>query len=246
MADEGRRINSVAPLANVLALSTLIERVQNRGVGLPGMACFYGPSGYGKTTAATWCANRHNAYQVQVKSVWTTRSFCEAVVRDIGLTPGRTVAHMVDQISREMAITARPLLIDEADHLVKKSLIEIVRDIYESSGGAVILIGEEQMPVKLQQWERVHGRMLDWVAAQPADDDDARHLALIYCPGVQLSDQLILRVSEVSRGSIRRISVNFDLIYEHARTRNLKRVGMGDIDGINLFTGQAPAIRRGL
>lgn len=42
-------------------------------------------------------------------------------------------------------------------------MVEIARDIYEGSGSPVILIGEEHLPKKLEQWEHVHGRMLDWV-----------------------------------------------------------------------------------
>ena len=32
---------------------------------------------------------------------------------------------------------------------------------------AIVLIGEELLPQKLQAWERFHGRILDWVAAEP-------------------------------------------------------------------------------
>ncbi len=245
MAQEARRINSVAPLANVEALSTLIDRVQNRGVGLPGMACFYGHSGHGKTTAATWCANRYKLIQVQVASVWRQKFFCEAVIREMGLKPEGTVAHMVDQIAKGLAETDGALLIDEADHLVKHGLIEIARDIYEKSGSPVILIGEEQMPQKLQQFERVHNRMLDWVRAEPADVADTRHLARIYCPDVLLSDQLIQHVAEVSHGKHRRICVNFDALYEHARTHHLHELGLDQARQVALKTGLPPQARKG-
>ena len=50
---------SIAPLRNVAALISLVERVQDRSMGLPGMAVFYGPSGWGKTTA-TSCSAKSN------------------------------------------------------------------------------------------------------------------------------------------------------------------------------------------
>ena len=86
--------NSVAPLRNVGALVELIDRVQKRGHGLPGMATFYGPSGYGKTTAAIYAANKYRAYQVQVKSAWTAKKLCTAILQDQGLQPARTIADM--------------------------------------------------------------------------------------------------------------------------------------------------------
>ncbi len=60
--------NSVAPLRNVSNLVARIDRVHNRAYGLPGMACFYGVSGYVKTTAATYVTNKFRANVVQVKS----------------------------------------------------------------------------------------------------------------------------------------------------------------------------------
>lgn len=244
MTQDSRLYNSVAPLANVVALVELIMRVQNRGAGLPGMAVFYGPSGYGKTTSAVYAANKFQAYSVQVKSVWTKKKLCEAILTDLGIHPARTIADMVDQIAEEIARTGRPLLIDEADQLVGRGMIEIVRDIYESSGSAVILIGEEQLPKTLQQWERVHGRMLDWVPAEPGTIDDVSHLAPIYCRGVTLSDDLKEHLLHTSNRSIRRICVNLDRVLEFARTRGLKTVSLADWGKGAFFTGHAPAPRR--
>jgi len=60
--------NSVAPLRNVAALMELLERVMNRTPGLPGMATFHGFSGYGKSFAAMYAANKYRAYLVQEKA----------------------------------------------------------------------------------------------------------------------------------------------------------------------------------
>ena len=51
-------------------------------------------------------------------------------------------------------------MIDEADYLVSRHMIEVIRDIYESSRATIILIGEEMLPQSLTRWERVHNRML--------------------------------------------------------------------------------------
>lgn len=244
MTDQPRLYNSVAPLANVAALVALIERVQTRSISLPGMACYYGPSGFGKSTAAVYAENRFNAYQVQVKSAWTRKKFCQAVLLEMGLTPAATIGDMVDQIAAHLAITNRPLLIDEADHLVSRRMVEIVRDIYEGSNSPVILIGEELLPQKLKTWERVHGRMLDWVAAQPGTLADVGHLAPIYCPGIALGDDLKRALLAASGASIRRVCVNLDRVSEFARVRGLDRIGLEDWGARDFFTGTAPAPRK--
>lgn len=244
MKDNDALYGSIAPLRNVRAMAELINRVKHRAHGLPGMACFYGPSGYGKTSAAIFAANRFGAYHVQVKSCWTRKKLCEAILKDLALQPARTIADMVDQIAEALAASDRPLLIDEADHLVAKGMIEIVRDLHEASGATVILIGEEQLPFKLQQWERVHGRMLDWVGAEPATLDDVRHLAGIYCQGVELDGALAQRILDESRASIRRISINLERVSEFARIQGADRVTGEAFASKPFFTGVAPAPRR--
>ncbi|MFZ5749888.1 MAG: AAA family ATPase [Pseudomonadota bacterium] len=246
MADGPGVFNNVAPLRNVAALVALIERVQSRSFGLPGMATFYGPSGFGKTTAAVFAANRFQAFHVQVKSAWTTKKLTSAILTDLGVRPDRTVADMIDQISGELARSGLPLIIDEADHLVTRGVVEVVRDIYESSGATIVLIGEEGLPQKLQKWERVHGRMLDWVAAQPGDAADVTHLARIYAPGIEIAPDLREHLLQVSARSIRRICINLDRLAEFARTRGLTSVGLADWGRGDFFSGEAPHPRRDL
>ena len=151
---------------------------------------------------------------------------------------------MVDQIGEELALSGRPLLVDEADFLVQKRMVEVVRDIYESSGAAIILIGEEHLPGKLKAWERVHGRMLDWVAAQPASLADAKHLTGLYCPGIEIEPDLLAKLHEASSGSVRRICVNLDRIRELARTQGQIKVGKAEWGVRTFFQGTPPHARR--
>lgn len=244
MLDDTPTYGSIAPLRNVRALSELIERVQARFDGLPGMACFHGPSGYGKTSAAAFAVNRFGAHHVQVKSCWTRKKLCEAILKDLGVQPARTIADMVDQIAESLLRSGRPLLIDEADHLVDQKKIELVRDIHESSAATVILIGEEQLPIKLLQWERVHGRMADWVAAEPATLNDVGHLVPIYSRGVGLDVDLQERLLDESRASMRRIAINLGRVREFGLRMGKKQVGLADFAGERFFSGEAPAPRR--
>lgn len=236
--------NTLAPLRNVTLMNALVERVMNRAPGLPGMATFHGFSGYGKTSAATYAAVKHHCYHIQVKSVWTQKHLCEMILLALGIQPERTISRMVDQIGCELALSGRPLLIDEADYLIQKRMIEVVRDIYESSAAAIVLIGEENLPGKLKPWERVHGRMLDWVAAQPASLSDARHLTGHYCPGVAVEQELLAELHTASAGSVRRICVNLDRIRELAKTEGLSSVGAEQWGDRGFFRGTPPNARR--
>lgn len=234
---------TTAPLQNVALCNDALERAMNRPAHLPGLVCFYGPSGWGKSTAAAYVANKHRAYYVECKSSWTKKALLLAVLKEMGVAPAKTLYEMVDQISEQLVLSGRPLIIDEMDHIVTKKATEVVRDVYEGSNAAILLIGEEMLPAKLREWERFHNRMLSWVPAQPCDMDDVRHLAGLYCREVAIADDLLTRIQEVSRGAARRIAVNIEEVRQAGLTEGWDQVDLATWGERSLYSGDAPKRR---
>jgi hypothetical protein len=234
---------SIASTTNVRRFDELIERVLGRTTGLPGLGVFYGPSGDGKSWAATRAGNKSRAHYIAVKSAWTRKSLMSALVTEMGLSGGHTVAEMLDVIAEELTRSQRPLIIDEADYLVSHSMIELIRDIYETSGSTIVLIGEENLPVKLQKWERVHGRVLMWQPTMPCDLSDVRMLAAKYVEGVELDRPLMEAVLKAAAGSTRRVCVSLDRIDAFARRDNRKKVSLADWGDREFYTGNPPLRR---
>lgn len=219
------------------------ERALQRPGHLPGLVVFYGPSGYGKSWAATAVGNHSRAYYVECKSTWTKKYLAGAMLREMGLPGAGSIPELIERISHHLAETRRPLIVDEADFLVGRGMIELIRDIYMGSEGTIILIGEEMLPAKLEKTERVHGRVLDWIAAQPADLSDARHLARIYAPGLAIADDLLARIVGVGQGSVRRICVNIDRVREAALVDGLEAADLAWWGERELYSGRPPARR---
>ena len=63
---------------------------------------------------------------------------------------------MAEQVCEQLARSGRPLIVDELDKLVQKKSVELIRDLYEGSGAAILLIGEQQIPDKLAKIGRAH------------------------------------------------------------------------------------------
>lgn len=244
MTQSSHSHNTLAPLRNVMNFMAMVHRLEDRSHGLPGMGCFYGPSGFGKTMASIYAANSRRACLVQVLSAWTRKTLCEKILKDLGAEPARTVPSMVDQIGEILIQSNQPLIIDEADFLVKKKMIEIVRDIYEVSAVPVILVGEEKLPFKLQAWERINSRMLARVAAEPLDDDDFGHLLAIRCKKVKLEPDLQHAIKRASKGSARLMVNNFDLANLQADILGKTSVSLKDLPADQLHTGRPPEMRR--
>lgn len=240
-ADKGGGI--WAPLTNITLAANALGRAMERPANLPGIVSLYGPSGYGKSMSAAYCCNRFAGVYIECRSFMTKKMFLRQLLKDIGVRPGRDILEDFELAAEALQSTRRPLIIDEVDHIVEKNVLEIVRDLHEATRSATLLIGEEQLPRKLLRWERFHNRMLVWQPAQAANLDDARKLARFYAPSLDIADDLIKCVLDRSRGVVRRICVNIDMIRDHASKTGAKRVDLAAWDGREFYTGDAPARR---
>lgn len=243
MTDNLSPVNGVAQTANISLCDVALERALERTNSLPGMVCLYGPSGWGKSVAATYVATRRRAYYVQAKSVWTRKHMLTAILHEMSLQPAGTIPQMLDQAAEELAMSGRPLIIDEMDHIVARNAVELVRDIYESSQAPILLIGEEMLPTKLKKWERFHGRVLSWVPAQPVTLEDARQLAPLYAPSIEIADDLLQQLVDRSGGSVRRVAVNLELVNDTASQMGVAAMDCAHWGRRDLYTGEAPKRR---
>lgn len=233
----------IAGITNVALCHQAISRAFDRENHLPGMSTFTGPSGLGKSVGACFVANKFDAIYVECKSVWTRKVFLKNILKAMGIKPATDMSEMVDQIAEEMALSNRPLIIDEFDHLVERNWVEIVRDIYEASQGTILLIGEEELPRKLMKWERFHGRILEFVSAQPVSMTDIEQLQQIYAKNIDIDKGLMEAIHKSSKGSARRACVNLDRIRELAHQMGTTTVTAADWGDRDFFTGEAPRRR---
>lgn len=232
---------TIAVLKNVAAAMVLLETLISRPTGLPGLGVMSGPSGFGKTIACQYAQNELGAIYIEARNFWSRKTFCEQLLVELGVPrPRGTIPNMMGEI---IAIVGnepdRPLIIDEADVLVDIKAIELVRDLYETTQVPILLVGEELLPQKLAEFERVHNRVLDWVLAEPCDADDTAALAAIICPKLTLSDDLLEQVRLQAEGRARRIVVSLHDVAQFARREGAASLDASTYSG-RLFTGAAP------
>lgn len=233
-----------APLKNVTALWTLVNRLQQRNDDLPGFGVFHGPPGFGKTKAAIYVYNKCQAPILTIGESWTRKKFLQKLLGELGESKTNgTVADLTEKAVLRLGENIdRPLLIDEADKAIDKGWIELIRELQDNSNTPIILIGEEELVSKLKPTPRVHDRVLDWVAAQPCDFDDTRKLAAAYAPTLQIGDDLLETVRIESGGVARRISTSIYHIREFAQTNGLTSLSCANYGG-RIHTGKAPVAR---
>lgn len=238
--------SGIANIRNIAQCYEAVSRTLQRNSLLPGISAFYGPSGFGKSTAANYVATKTNAFYVQVKSTYTKKAFAQALLREMSIPVPTTLSEMMELASAELAKTGRPLIIDEFDHLVHSSKVEMVRDLYEASQGTFLIIGEELLARKLEKWERFHGRVLNWVPALPSDLTDAIELSRIYAPSINIDREVLEQLIVAVRGSTRRVSTNLEMLHENALELGVKQVSSKELNLIlphGFVTGESPKPR---
>ncbi len=238
--------SGIADIRNIAQCYEAVNRTMKRNPLLPGISAFYGPSGFGKSTAANFVATKTNAFYVQVKSTYTKKAFAQALLREMSIPAPATLSDMMELASSELAKSGRPLIIDEFDHLLNGSKVEIVRDLYEASQGTFLIIGEEQLARKLEKWERFHGRVLNWVPALPTSVEDAFLLSQIYAPELSIQPEVIEQLVSVVRGSTRRVSTNLEMLNEQALENGVQHISLKELRNIlpnGFVTGESPKPR---
>ncbi len=232
---------SVAPLRNVQIMLKLADTLVKRNINLPGLGVFFGYSGLGKTVASNYVRNTMQAHLVEVRDYWTRKAFVEALLIALHVPkPTGTIATMMQQATRILGDDpSRLLIIDEADKLVDKNMIELVRDIHEEAHVPIILVGEELLPQKLEASERTHNRVLEWAMAELCDKSDVKALAQLFCPNVEVHCDLIEEIIRQTRGKARRIVTTLNKVAEQARNNGLEQINVAQFSG-SYFTGRAP------
>lgn len=232
--------SKIVPIKNVARLSDAGESLMRRAPGMPGMGLIHGETGYGKTTAVTWHSNRCNAAYVRAYALWTPASMLRAILKELGREARGSCALMMDDIVEALALSGRPLYMDEADYLIdSKQMTESLRDIHDMSTVPVILIGMGGIDQKLAHRKQLTGRVMQDVRFEKLDIEDAGLLASELAE-VELAPDLLEYVHQESCGSTRLVCVALSRIETYGKARGMARVTRSDWGKRPLFTGEAP------
>ncbi len=243
MTENAKPINTVAGVANVARLTQLIMLCRDRAYGVPGMGCFHGRAGLGKTSAGAYATMKFDAVHVEALPIGGVKGLLTMIVHECGMKPKSTTEAMMYQAFEHFGKTGRPLIVDEADKILTEKCVEVLRAIHDRTGVPLIFMGEEQLPQKLGAWERVQSRILQSVQAEPATLDDVRQMAAIYAQPVAVAQDVLAAVLAVSNGSLRNAVTNLAAIKQWAMTQGLQAVSMAEWGDTPFKTGEAPVPR---
>jgi len=225
-----------AKTKNVMAAFDAYQTVEQAAQeGSPAMALFSGQAGLGKTTAGAFLFVQADGILVRCLKSDTMGTLLERLAQDLGLDKRQRKADMINFIVRELALTGKPLFIDEADYLADKTeVLETIRDIYDLSGVPIVLIGYEHLQ-KIKRLPQLFGRISQHVQFQKADEEDISIMASELVEHTVIAPDLLQELLDASKGNFRRITTGLASIEKFAKSNSLNTIDADQWAGRQFF-----------
>lgn len=173
---------------NVKNFITLMNNLQGRADGVPGMALVYGEPGLGKTQAVLWWAAQNNAVFIRSTNLMSGRWLLEEIVEELGEVPYYRSSELFKQCTRQLKEDPRVIIVDEIDYLAADShAIETLRDIHDKANVPIVLIGMGQAEKKLMRYRHLYDRLSEILRFEPFTKKDVKDIIEQLCE-IQTTD----------------------------------------------------------
>lgn len=251
MAQQNSKANTARPRGGVAAIATFdlvaatLEQLTNRRMGMDGIGVLYGPSGWGKTFSSNTLALDTRAYFVQMKAVWTKKTFLQKILEEmkVDYSYNSTIPDLFDAVTSQLAASKRVLILDEFNRAIEKPILaQITRELFDSTQTPILLVGEEQLPNAMArpQFKQLYRRVSAWAEAKDVTADDAYKLAPIYCPNIEFEASAVEALVQFAKGSVSSVVKCFNQLHEHCLTQGMDSVNFAALQKIALPSATHP------
>ena len=149
---------------NVKRFITMMNNLQNRAEGVPGMGLVYGEPGLGKTQTINWWAFKNNAILVRCTQLMSARWLLSEILEELGEIYGYKISDCFKLVVRNLLVNPQIIIIDEIDYLtVDSRAVETLRDIHDKTNVPIILVGMTSANSRLKKFNHLYDRLSEIV-----------------------------------------------------------------------------------
>ena len=149
---------------NVKRFITMMNNLQNRADGVPGMGLVYGEPGLGKTQTINWWAFKNNAILVRCTQLMTARWLLTEILDEMGELSGYKISDCFKLVVRNLLVNPQIIIVDEVDYLtVDSRAVETLRDIHDKTNVPIILVGMINAKSRLKKFNHLYDRLSEIV-----------------------------------------------------------------------------------
>ena len=219
-----------AKTKNVKNFITVLNNIQNRPEGVPGMALIYGDPGLGKSKTTIWWAVQNNAVLVSAKNGMSARWLLEELVYELGETPMYRTSDLFNQAVRQILEYPRMIIVDEIDYLAgDKSAIETLRDLHDRTGNPVVMIGMGMADKKLIRYKHLYDRISEILRFNSFDLEDVKDIISQLCE-IKITDDAVELIHK-NANRFRQIVKLVNRAEKMAEANGLKEITSSDLIG---------------
>ena len=220
---------------NVKNFISLMNNLQSRPAGVPGMALVYGEPGLGKTNSILWWAARNDSILISAKNAMTSRWLLEEIVYELGETPMYKTSELFKQAVRQLIDNPRVIIVDEIDYLAgNKQSIESLRDLHDRTGVPVVMVGMGMADKKLIRYKHLFDRISEILKFNSFDLDDVK-MIIEQLAEVKITDEAVEFIHKKAN-RFRQIVKLISKAEQIAEANNLKEIGTAELEGkINAY-----------
>ena len=211
---------------NVKRFITMMNNLQNRAEGVPGMGLVYGEPGLGKTQTINWWAFKNNAILVRCTQLMSARWLLSEILEEMGEIYGYKISDCFKLVVRNLLVNPQIIIIDEVDYLtVDSRAVETLRDIHDKTNVPIVLVGMINAKSRLKKFNHLYDRLSEIVKFEKFSKADIKTIVQ------ELSEV------EITDCAIRYIYTNLNRFRQIAKTINkaeiiVKANGLNSIDEI--------------
>jgi len=160
---------------NVKNFINMMNNLQNRAEGVPGMALVYGEPGLGKTQALLWWATQNDAVFIRAANQMSARWLMQEIIEELGEVPYYYSADLFKQCVRQLNNEPKIIIIDEIDYLTgNEATIETLRDIYDKTNVSIVMAGMGMADKKLMRYRHLYDRVSEKLKFEPFSKKDIK------------------------------------------------------------------------
>jgi DNA transposition AAA+ family ATPase len=173
---------------NVKNFINMVNNLQNRAEGVPGMALVYGEPGLGKSKAVLWWATQNDAVFIRCTNLMSSRWLLEEIAEELGEMPYFKYSDLFKQVSTQLIKEPKVIIVDEIDYLIVNTrAIETLRDLHDKTNIPIIFVGMGKADRKLMRYKHLYDRLSEILKFQPFSKEDVTTIIEQLCE-VEITD----------------------------------------------------------
>lgn len=218
---------------NVKNFIGLMNNLIDKSNEVPKMGLIYGDPGLGKTQTAVWWATNNDAVYVRAQNKMTCRWLLEKIVYELGESPSRKMADLIEQCITHLRLKPQVIIIDEMDYLINRHrIVETLRDLHDLTGVPIVLIGMQEAKTKLGKYRHLYDRISEIIEFKPFSKDDM-DVIVEELSEIKITDEA-KEIFFEKTNRFRQVIKGISLLENLAKTNGLNKIDVKQVKGLTI------------